>query len=90
MEAWLLSDPGAIKSAMKLRKTPNIKGLPENINSPKEYLGEVIRVASNGEIIYINTAHNEKIAQMLSVERAKTRCPSFVPFHDFIQEHFPG
>lgn len=87
-EAWLLSDPDAIKSGMNLHHKPNIKGLPETINSPKEHLGELIRKASKGEKIYMNTKHNEKIAEKLSIKKVAQRCPSFVPFRNFIKEHF--
>ncbi len=86
-EAWLLSDPRAIQAGMKLRKVPNVKGLPEQINSPKEYLGEIIHRASAGEKIYINTEHNEKIAHYLSLGIALKRCTSFVPFYRFVQLH---
>jgi hypothetical protein len=87
LEAWLLSDPAAIKAAMNIRKVPNVTGRPENINSPKEYLGQIIYRASNGEKIYLNTKHNEKISEELSISKAVKRCPSFVPFNNFVQEH---
>jgi Domain of unknown function (DUF4276) len=85
-EAWLLSDPDAIKKGMKLNKKPNIKGLPENIQSPKEFLARVIDTASKGEKIYNNTKHNEKIAIELSLEKAK-KCTSFIPFWNFVRTH---
>ena len=87
MEAWLLSDPDAIKKSMNLRKKPCIKGLPEHINSPKEYLGQLIYSASGGEKIYLNTKHNVKIAEVISIEKAKKLCPSFVFFYEFILKH---
>lgn len=87
-EAWLLSDPEAIKTSLNLRKKPIIKGLPEQINSPKEYLGQLIHQASNGEKIYINTKHNVRIAEVLSIEEAKRHCPSFIPFYDFIKSAY--
>ena len=87
-EAWLLSDPDAIKSGMNLKLKPNIKGFPETINSPKEHLGELIYKFSKGEKIYLNTKHNEKIAKELSIEKVTKRCPSFVPFRNFIEAHF--
>lgn len=86
-EAWLLSDPEAIKKGLNLRKNPVVKGLPERIDSPKEHLGLLIQRASNGEKIYLNTKHNVKIAEVLSIDRAKRFCPSFIPFYEFIQEH---
>ncbi len=87
MEAWLLSDPVAIKTAMNLRKIPKIKYAPETINSPKEYLGELIDKASNGETIYLNTKHNSKIAKEISIINIIQKCPSFKPFYDFIQSN---
>jgi hypothetical protein len=83
-EAWLLSDPAAIRSSMNLNRTPNVAAPPETINHPKEYLGELILRSSDGEKIYINTRHNPKIAAALSITRVLGRCPSFVPFHDFV------
>jgi hypothetical protein len=87
-EAWLLSDPDAIKSGLNLRNKPKIKGFPETINSPKEYLAEVIHKFSKGEKIYVNTKHNEKIAKELSIKKVTQRCPSFVPFRNFIEKRF--
>lgn len=84
LEAWLLSDPDAIKRAMKLKKAPKVKGIPEGINSPKEYLGSIILKASDGEKIYMNTVHNESIATALSISKA-LHCPSFKPFHHFVK-----
>lgn len=83
LEAWLLSDPEAIRKGMKLRKTPKIKYHPESINSPKEYLEKVVHQASDGEKIYIPTNHNEKIASELSLKKAK-KCSSFIPLSEFI------
>jgi hypothetical protein len=88
IEAWLLSDPVGIQSAMGLYNTPNIKGLPETINSPKEYLGELIFRSSNKEKEYINTKHNVIIAKEISIDAVKNRCPSFIPFYTFIQKRF--
>ena len=86
-EAWFLSDLNAIQKSLKLRKTPKMKGYPENIHSPKETLGRLILKASDGEKDYINTTHNEIIAAHLSIEKAKRICPSFRPFNNFIVEH---
>jgi hypothetical protein len=85
LEAWLLSDPKGIQTALHMKKPPKVKGLPETINSPKERLGELIRIASQGEIEYINTEHNPKIAEKISINLVKEKCPSFKPFYDFVQ-----
>ena len=87
-EAWFLSDPQAIQSSMHLKHTPAIKAPPETIDSPKEYLGELIHKASVGEKIYISTKHNVKISQALSIALTLNRCPSFIPFYNFIRTHF--
>jgi hypothetical protein len=86
MEAWLLSDPEAIKLSLNLSKAPNVKGRPEEINSPKEYLGEIIAKASNNEKIYINTKHNEKIVCNISIDKIQANCPSFKILYDFVEE----
>ena len=87
MEAWLLSDPKAIQSALKLRKKPNVKGLPETINSPKEYIRDLVRSVSNKSVEYLHTAHNKKIASDISLAEIFKKCPSFVEFHDFVKEN---
>ncbi len=86
IEAWLLSDADAIKESMNLPKRPNIVGLPENINSPKEYLEKIIYKTSEGEKIYLNTKHNVKIAEMLSIDMANRLCPSFQTFYKFVND----
>ena len=87
MEAWFLSDPRALRDAMNLKRIPNIKGLPESIKSPKEYLGQIIFSASNGDKIYLNTKHNVKISEHVSIDSIKNRCPSFNPLYEFIMTH---
>jgi len=86
-EAWLLSDPMAIKDAMNLKNPPKVKTSPETINSPKEHLGELIYRASNKEQIYMNTKHNPKIAAKISIDLVRAKCQSFVPFYDFVHSH---
>lgn len=86
IEAWWLSDPGAIASALNLDKAPRVKGNPESISSPKEYISELVRRVSKGSTLYINTKHNETIAKNLDLSRAKN-CASFVPFYNFVIEH---
>lgn len=88
IEAWILSDNEAIKSGMNLKTVPQEFFHPEKIKSPKEEIEKIVRKLSSGEKSYINAIHNEKIIPHLSIEKAKTRCPSFAPFHDFIVKHF--
>lgn len=87
-ESWLLADPSAIRVAMNLRSDPHISGMPEDISSPKEYLGDTIRRASDGKKLYLNTKHNVRISEELSIENARSRCPSFRPFVEFVTRHY--
>ena len=86
MEAWWLSDPNAIRVALNLKKTPNVKSHPEQIASPKERIGELVRQCSQKTKVYLNTTHNAKIAEHLDLNKAK-RCSSFVPFFNFVTTH---
>jgi hypothetical protein len=88
IEAWLLCDPKAIQTAMHLENTPNVKAPPETINGPKNHLGGLIYRASNREKVYINTKHNSKIAEEISIKLARSKCPSFVPFYAFVKSNF--
>lgn len=85
LEAWLLADPVAIRKALKLPKTPKIKGHPEDISSPKEYLEALVRRITQGEKVYDHTRHNEKICKELGIDRV-LRCPSFKEFHEFVRQ----
>lgn len=85
LEAWLLSDPSAIKESLHLKKIPTVPRDTEKIPSPKEYLGKAIYDASGREKIYINAKHNKLISEIISIECIRKKCPSFVPFHDFIK-----
>ena len=40
-----------------------------------------------GEKVYINTKHNSMISKDLSIDRVLNRCPSFVPFYNFVKEY---
>ena len=86
MEAWWLADPEAIRKALKLQKAPTIKGRPQNIKSPKEYISTLVRRCSQKKKDYLNTKHNAGIATHLDFTKAK-QCDSFVPFFDFVTEH---
>ncbi|MGO9287385.1 MAG: DUF4276 family protein [Polyangia bacterium] len=83
IEAWLLSDPEAIATAIGLANPPKVPQNTETIPSPKEFLQRLVRRASNGERIYVHTQHNEKVAEYLHFGRVR-RCSSFVPFYDFV------
>ena len=67
IEAWLLCDPKAIAKAFREVRVVKIPGLPEQIPSPKEYLGDLVKRNYGKE--YINTIHNERIAQHLDLAK---------------------
>jgi hypothetical protein len=87
LEAWLLADEAAITSALKLKKKFPRVTEPERERDPKKKLGDLIYATSNKSVTYINTIHNRKIASELSLEILRLKCPSFVPFDDFANEH---
>lgn len=86
MEAWWLADPVAIKTALKLDKVPTVKGRPQNIASPKEHIGILVKRFSNNKKLYLNTEHNVTIAAALNFTKAM-KCDSFVPFFRFVSNN---
>lgn len=84
MEAWFLGDPDGIKATFNLTRRPRFNGRPETISSPKETLGEQIYLCSNKSTIFLNTKHNQKIAERICLETVKQRCPSFKQLHTFV------
>jgi Domain of unknown function (DUF4276) len=86
IEAWLLADHQAIFSAMKLVDNLGQIANPESLQNPKEYLGRLIYSRSRKKTRYVNAIHNAKIAALCKSNNLR-RCPSYIPFHDFISEH---
>lgn len=87
IEAWLLSDPAAIKKAMKLDSLPRIRSNIETINDPKEYLEEIVSRFSGNRRIYNHASDNDKISSIISIEEIRRKCPSFSIFYDFIDQN---
>lgn len=86
LEAWLLSDHLAIKTALKMRTAIREEHHPETIASPKEYLEAAVWKASNKKVTYINAVHNTLIADHIDVVNIEKKCPSFKPFADFFKK----
>ncbi len=86
LEAWLLADHEAIAKALKLKHRLNRVGMPELVNRPKEYLGDLVFRRSGKEIYYVNSVHNVQIAKAANVANLR-RCLSFVPLERFIRTY---
>lgn len=82
LEAWLLTDPAALKAVFGLKKLPKCPANPENVDDPKEFLRDLIWRTSGKTRRYINTVHNRKIAEHISLA-ALSKCEAFVPLRDF-------
>lgn len=86
LEAWLLSDHQAVKTALNLKKAIKEEHHPERIVSPKEYLGEAVWKTSGKKVSYINAVHNPLIAEHVDIGRIIHKCPSFEPFANFFKK----
>lgn len=80
LEAWLLSDTKAIQYVFSLPKCPKKISNCESVSSPKEHLAKM--VLSGGKR-YVNTIHNKKISERVSLENLK-RCPSYAEFDNYL------
>ena len=85
IEAWLLADHDAITRALRLPRPVKKQSNPEAIQNPKEHLRDLVRERSKGRLAYLNTVHNQKIAQQVQPVRLE-RCPSFRGFEKFVRE----
>jgi hypothetical protein len=82
IEAWLLTDPAAIKATFNLKKNPKCPANPERIRAPKEYLRDLVWKASGKTKEYINTVHNKGIAERLALTSLR-KCSAFLPLQAF-------
>ncbi|MFC5683943.1 DUF4276 family protein [Flavobacterium sp. MAHUQ-51] len=87
IEAWFLSDPEALRKTFKIRKQIKIKGKPETIPSPKEFLEDLVLKSSNKTVIFNNVKHNSKIAQNIDLNLLTNSCQSFNKLEEFIKQH---
>ena len=81
IEAWLLSDPLALKQTFNMNKLPNVPKHPETIRNPKEYLRDI--VWKYCKKYYINTIHNKRIAAAIRID-SLSACCSFSPYPEFL------
>lgn len=82
IEAWLLSDSKAIMLAFKKNFCFKLPSNPETVVDPKGYLEKKIRAKYNK--IYLNTVHNEKIAENISLMNLE-KCSSFQALSNFVE-----
>jgi hypothetical protein len=82
IEAWLLSDPTALKIVFNMKKIPRVPSRPERISNPKEFLSSLVGRYSKAQ--YLNTVHNRRIAYALGIESLAC-CPSFAEYPIFIE-----
>lgn len=83
IEAWLLADHDAINRAFGFPRSVQRVKNPHQLTNAKEYLGRLIYTHSSRKITYINTIHNAKIAEFLSIKTLSGRCASFRSFEKF-------
>lgn len=86
IEAWFLSDPKSIRVTFNLEKVPKIKGQPETIASPKEYIEQIVKIHSNKTKLYLNTKHNSQLSENVSIELINEKCNSFKELNDYLLE----
>lgn len=65
-----------------LKKSPPRIDNCEAIRSPKEHLAQIIWTI--GKKRYLNTAHNKKIAEKVSIDNLR-RCPSFLTLDAYVR-----
>lgn len=84
IEGWLLSDIGAISKVFSFDKIPKIKSFCELIDSPKEYIQDMVKRISGKR--YIHTHHNKIIAQNISLDNLR-KCKSFTVFDEYVLQN---
>lgn len=82
LESWLLTDTQAIKEVFNLKKKPKEPNNPQAVKSPKEHIQKTVWNASRKA--YINTIHNSKIVDRISIEKLK-KCSSYAELDVFVR-----
>jgi len=83
IEAWLLSDAEAIQHVFSLPKAPKKIADCQSVISPKEKLAKIVWFT--GRKRYVNTIHNKKISEQVSLSNLK-RCSSFIGLDKYLRE----
>jgi hypothetical protein len=82
VEAWLLTDAGALKATFNLKKDPKCPSNPERIHDPKEYLRDLIWKTSGKTKEYVNTIYNKRIATRIPLKSLR-KCSAFLRLQTF-------
>ena len=86
IESWLLCDPRAIKAVFNMRRAPRLPGRPEELDDPKRWLSRLVK--TNSKTTYLNTIHNKRIAEEMSLSGVTRKCPSFSAYPPFVKDLF--
>ena len=85
LESWILADLGAVSNIFKSWNPDSSYTNPEGISKPKELIEKLSRSA-NGKPRYSHATHNPRVVKYLDLEVLYSRCRSFRPFYDFVNQ----
>jgi hypothetical protein len=85
LEAWILADLDAVLRLIpSWHPPPHPIPHPETVPSPKEHLRRISRNRATKKDRYVDTWHNPRVAPFLRIDVLAAKCPSFVPFLEFV------
>lgn len=82
MEAWLLADEGALRQQFR---NPKVRAInhPEDLDNPKS---ELRRIYQENQKKYIAKNALPKILNVISLQKIREKCPSFVVFEETLMK----
>ncbi len=84
LEAWLIADEDAIRTAIPSLSIPP-QQTPERIPNPKEWLVKESGRGQGSRPLYAPKVFNAQVAEHLNIEKLNSKCPSFKELFDYIQ-----
>lgn len=85
LEAWIVADIEGAAPKVILSWNPGRIRHPESQDSPKEHLRRLSRDPHTKKARYNEVLHNERLAEYLRLEKIESKCPSFAPLAEFVQ-----
>src|SRR5437763_7527340 len=82
LEAWLLTDANALRTAFNLKKKPKCPANPELVRDPKERLEDIVWATSGKRKRYVNTIHYARIAAHISLPSLR-KCKAVRPLERY-------